>query len=87
MKTARRPGLLLPVSMIASFLASSSAPTPLYATYADRLRSSPITTTTVFGAYAVVVLAALLVLGRASDPADLMRAAHQDVRRAPCTNP
>lgn len=68
--TVRRPGvrgLLLPASIIVSFLASSSAPTPLYATYADRWHFSPITTTVVFGVYAIAVLAALLVLGRASD--------------------
>ncbi|GAB2961889.1 hypothetical protein GCM10017788_80380 [Amycolatopsis acidiphila] len=53
--------------MIVSFLASSSTPTPLYATYANQWHFSPITTTTVFGTYAVIVLAALLVLGRASD--------------------
>ncbi|MGF6881345.1 MFS family permease [Nocardia sp. GAS34] len=67
MKTARRPGLLLPASIIVSFLASSSAPTPLYATYADQWHFSPITTTAVFGTYAIAVLAALLLLGRASD--------------------
>ncbi|WP_134730803.1 MFS transporter [Amycolatopsis nivea] len=70
MKIVRRPrlrDLLLPASIIVSFLASSSAPTPLYAAYADRWHFSPITTTAVFGVYAITVLAALLVLGRASD--------------------
>ncbi|MBD3006395.1 MFS transporter [Streptomyces sp. 5-10] len=70
MKIFRRPGLrdlLLPASIIVSFLASSSAPTPLYAAYADLWHFSPITTTTVFGVYAITVLAALLVLGRASN--------------------
>jgi MFS family permease len=68
----RRPGrarLTLPASMVMSFLAASSAPTPLYATYAREWRFSPITTTVVFGAYAIAVLLALLVLGRVSDHA------------------
>ncbi|WP_078849909.1 MFS transporter [Streptomyces sp. NRRL F-5126] len=59
-------GLVLLASIIVSFLAASSAPTPVYALYAARWHFSPITTTVVFGVYAVVVLAALLVLGRAS---------------------
>ncbi|GAA0691066.1 MFS transporter [Streptomyces malaysiensis subsp. malaysiensis] len=70
MKTLRRPehrSLLLLASIIISFLASSSAPTPLYATYANQWHFSPITTTIVFGTYAIAVLSALLVLGRASD--------------------
>ncbi|WP_440556767.1 MFS transporter [Streptomyces sp. SCPE 10] len=67
--TVRRTGgagLALFASIIVSFLAASSAPTPVYALYAARWHFSPITTTVVFGVYAVVVLAALLVLGRAS---------------------
>lgn len=59
--------LALPASMIMSFLAASSVPTPLYATYAARWHFSPITTTVVFSAYAVAVLLALLMLGRVSD--------------------
>ncbi|WP_307865530.1 MFS transporter [Streptomyces montanisoli] len=57
---------MLLASIIVSFLAASSAPTPVYALYAARWHFSPITTTVVFGVYAVVVLAALLVLGRVS---------------------
>ncbi|MFE4969003.1 MFS transporter [Streptomyces sp. NPDC056660] len=68
--TVRRTGgsaaLALLASIIVSFLAASSAPTPVYALYAARWHFSPITTTVVFGVYAVVVLTALLVLGRAS---------------------
>jgi MFS family permease len=59
--------LVLPASMVVSFLAASSVPTPLYATYARRFHFSPITTTVIFGAYAIAVLAALLILGRVSD--------------------
>ncbi|WP_433187550.1 MFS transporter [Actinoallomurus sp. CA-150999] len=67
---ARRPGvgsLVLLASIVISFLAASSAPTPLYATYARMWDFSPITTTVVFGVYAIAVLLALLVLGRVSD--------------------
>lgn len=53
--------------MIVSLLASSSAPTPLYATYQGEWGFSAITTTVVFGVYALAVLAALLTLGRISD--------------------
>jgi MFS family permease len=59
--------LVLLASIVVSFLASSSAPTPLYAVYADAWHFSPITTTVVFGVYAIAVLLALLVLGRVSD--------------------
>ena len=67
---ARRPGtgsLVLLASIVISFLAASSAPTPLYATYAAKWHFSPITTTVVFGVYAIAVLLSLLVLGRLSD--------------------
>ncbi len=54
-------------SVIVFFLAGSSAPTPLYSTYAAEWGFSPITTTVVFGVYAIAVLAALLTVGRLSD--------------------
>ncbi|WP_019634313.1 MFS transporter [Actinomadura atramentaria] len=59
--------LALLTSIAVSLLASSSAPTPLYATYQAEWGFSPITTTVVFGIYAVAVLAALLIFGRVSD--------------------
>jgi predicted MFS family arabinose efflux permease len=62
-----RPALYLLSSLIVSMLAASSAPTPLYATYQRLWGFSPITTTVVFGVYAVAVLAALLAFGRLSD--------------------
>jgi Major Facilitator Superfamily len=62
-----RPALYLLASLIVSLLAASAAPTPLYATYAARWGFSPITTTVVFGVYAVAVLASLLAFGRLSD--------------------
>jgi MFS family permease len=59
--------LYLLASIIASFLAASSAPTPLYAVYQAEWGFSAITTTVVFGVYAVAVLVSLLTLGRLSD--------------------
>jgi MFS family permease len=52
---------------VVSFLAGSSAPTPLYATYQRLWGFSPITTTIVFGVYGLAFLAGLLVLGRLSN--------------------
>ncbi|MDI5963454.1 MFS transporter [Streptantibioticus silvisoli] len=54
-------------SITISFLASSSAPTPLYAVYQAEWGFDPITTTVVFGVYAVAVLFGLLTLGKLSD--------------------
>src|ERR1700744_5505834 len=61
------PALILLASLIVSLLAASSAPTPLYAIYQQRWGFSPITTTIVYGVYALTVLASLLPLGRRSD--------------------
>ncbi|MEU2347784.1 MFS transporter [Modestobacter sp. NPDC049651] len=62
-----RGALWLLASLVVSFLASSSAPTPLYAVYQAEWGFSAITTTVVFGVYALAVLLALLTLGRLSD--------------------
>ncbi|MEE6261787.1 MFS transporter [Plantactinospora sonchi] len=59
--------LLLLASILVSFLAASSAPTPLYGIYQARWHFSPITTTVVFASYAVAVLVALLTVGKLSD--------------------
>ncbi|MGW5277571.1 MFS transporter [Streptomyces sp. NPDC004044] len=59
--------LALLASIVVSLLAASSAPTPLYAIYQQRWGFSPITTTIVFGVYALAVLVSLLVLGKISD--------------------
>jgi MFS family permease len=58
---------VLLASVAVSLLASSSAPTPLYPLFQARWGFSAITTTVIFGAYAVAVLAALLVVGALSD--------------------
>ena len=57
----------LQASIVVFFLAASSAPTPLYAVYQREWGFSPITTTVVFGVYALAVLAALLTVGSVSD--------------------
>src|SRR5262245_37324002 len=54
-------------SIVVTLLASSSAPTPLYAVYQHDWGFSAITTTVIFGVYAIAVLAALLIVGSLSD--------------------
>jgi MFS family permease len=59
--------LYLQASIVITFLAGSSAPTPLYAVYQAQWGFTPITTTIVFGVYALAVLCALLTVGSLSD--------------------
>lgn len=54
-------------SLLVTFLAASSAPTPLYSTYQSEWHFTPITTTVIFGIYALAVLTALLTFGKLSD--------------------
>lgn len=58
---------VLLASITVSFLAGSSAPTPLYPTYMAEWGLSPLAITIIFGIYAIAVLSALLVAGRLSD--------------------
>ncbi len=62
-----RVSFYLLASITLFFLASSSAPTPLYAVYQSEWHFSPITTTVVFGVYALAVLTSLLIFGSLSD--------------------
>jgi MFS family permease len=62
-----RVAFYLQASIIVSFLAASSAPTPLYATYQAKWDFSPIRVTVIFGVYAFVFLTALLTVGSLSD--------------------
>jgi MFS family permease len=62
-----RPAVFVLASLIVALLASSAAPTPLYAIYQARWHFTPITTTVVFGVYAIAVLVGLLTLGKVSD--------------------
>src|ERR1700742_2866145 len=64
---SRRAGFYLLASITVSFLAGSSAPTPLYPLYRAAWGFSPVTVTIIFGIYALAVLGALLVAGRLSD--------------------
>ncbi len=66
-RLAGRPAVFLLASITVALLASSAAPTPLYAIYQAEWHFTPITTTVVFGVYAIAVLASLLVLGKLSD--------------------
>jgi len=54
-------------SLTVSFLASTSAPTPLYPLYQAAWGFSPLAITVIFGVYALSVLVSLLFLGRLSD--------------------
>ncbi|MFC4019091.1 MFS transporter [Micromonospora sp. GCM10011542] len=59
--------LFLLASILVSFVAASTAPTPLYGIYQARWHFSPVTTTVVFAIYALAVLASLLTFGKLSD--------------------
>ena len=50
-----------------SFLAASTAPTPLYRLYQEQMHFSAATLTLIFGVYAFSLLAALLTVGSLSD--------------------
>jgi MFS family permease len=50
-----------------SFLAASTAPTPLYHLYQEQLQFSAAVLTVIFGVYALSLLAALLTVGSLSD--------------------
>lgn len=54
-------------AILVSFLAASSAPSPLYAIYREAWGFSALTLTIVFASYAFAMLAALLVFGSLSD--------------------
>jgi MFS family permease len=62
-----RAAFYLEASITLSFLAGSSAPTPLYAIYRAEWGFSATMLTLIFAVYALAVLAALLVVGRLSD--------------------
>lgn len=62
-----RAAFFLLASIAVSFLAGSSAPTPLYPIYQQLWHFSPVTMTVIFAVYALSLLAMLLVAGRLSD--------------------
>lgn len=65
--TSNRSSLTFLVITVLTFLAASSAPTPLYQVYQDNLHFSAAMLTVIFGVYAVSLLAALLTVGSLSD--------------------
>lgn len=64
---SRKLAFALLGSILIALLASSSAPTPLYAAYQAHWGFSDVTVTLIFGVYAVAVLFSLLVFGSLSD--------------------
>ena len=64
---SQRSSLAFLVIIMLTFLAASSAPTPLYQVYQDSLHFSAAMLTVIFGVYAVSLLAALLTVGSLSD--------------------
>jgi Major Facilitator Superfamily len=64
---SNRSSLVFLAITLLSFLAASSAPTPLYHLYQEALQFSPATLTLIFGVYALSLLAALLTVGSLSD--------------------
>lgn len=64
---SNRPSLVFLAITLLSFLAASSAPTPLYHLYQEAMGFSPATLTLIFGVYALSLLAALLTVGSLSD--------------------
>jgi hypothetical protein len=65
-QSGRRSLVFLAITLL-SFLAASSAPTPLYHLYQEHLQFSSATLTLIFGVYAISLLAALLTVGSLSD--------------------
>jgi len=64
---SRRASFFLLASITVSFLAGSLAPTPLYPIYQAEWGFSALTTTEIFGIYALALLGSLLIAGRLSD--------------------
>ncbi|MHC8334974.1 MFS transporter [Pseudomonas sp. LB3P25] len=64
---SKRSSLWFLAITLLSFLAASTAPTPLYHLYQEHLQFSAATLTLIFGVYAISLLAALLTVGSLSD--------------------
>jgi len=65
--TSHRSSLVFLAITVLTFLAASSAPTPLYHLYQEGLHFSAGMLTLIFGVYALSLLAALLTVGSLSD--------------------
>lgn len=66
-RMGRTAALWLQASILLTYLAASTAPSPLYALYREAWGFSALTLTLVFATYAFTLLAALLFLGALSD--------------------
>jgi Major Facilitator Superfamily len=66
-RMSRRAALWLNASLLLTYLAASTAPSPLYALYREAWGFSALTLTVVFSTYAFALLAALLFFGALSD--------------------
>ncbi len=66
-RLGRQAAFWLHALILVTFMAASSAPTPLYSLYRESWGFSATTLTIVFGVYAISLLLALLVLGSVSD--------------------
>ncbi len=66
-RMSRPAALWLYASILVTYLAASTAPSPLYALYREAWGFSALTLTLVFASYAFALLAALLVFGALSD--------------------
>ncbi|PTT31641.1 MFS transporter [Pseudomonas sp. HMWF021] len=64
---SNRGSLIFLAITLLSFLAASTAPTPLYHLYQDQLHFSAAVLTLIFGVYALSLLVALLTVGSLSD--------------------
>ncbi|WP_347911306.1 MFS transporter [Pseudomonas grandcourensis] len=65
--SSNRASLWFLAVTLLSFLAASTAPTPLYHLYQEQMQFSAATLTLIFGVYALSLLAALLTVGSLSD--------------------
>ena len=66
-RMSRTAALWLNASILVTYLAASTAPSPLYALYREAWGFSALTLTVVFSTYAFTLLAALLFFGALSD--------------------
>jgi MFS family permease len=66
-RMSRTAALWLNASILVTYLAASTAPSPLYALYREAWGFSALTLTLVFASYALALLGALLVFGSLSD--------------------
>ena len=67
LRLGRQSSLWLAMTTIVTFLAASSAPSPLYGIYREAWGFSALVLTLIFASYAFALLAALLVFGALSD--------------------